>query len=363
MTYDISNINKIVNGELYAEGATNRIVHLLTDSRKLIFPAETLFFAIVSHRRDGHEYISTLYDKGVRNFVVSRFPGRTAPPDANFITVRDTIEALQQLAKVHRHRFEIPVIGITGSNGKTIVKEWLNQLLGSDYKIVRSPGSYNSQIGVPQSVWQINSKHQLGIFEAGISTVNEMQKLQPIIDPSIGILTNIGEAHNEGFASRREKISEKLLLFKNCRVLVYRSDDLMIAAQVADELTSVTQFVSWGFGDSASLKITAVNKRTDGTEVMAIWQKTEISLRIPFADDASFENAMHCCCVMLYFGVDPVTIAERFVKLSPVEMRLELKSGINNSSVINDSYSSDLSSLRIALDFLSQQKQSFFPIF
>ena len=357
MTYDINTISQIVNGELHAEGAKTKIVHLLTDSRKLIFPAETLFIAIVSHRRDGHDFISGLYDKGVRNFLVSRFPGRTVPPDANFIIVRDTVQALQQLAKVHRHRFEIPVIGITGSNGKTVVKEWLNQLLEPQYRIVRSPGSYNSQIGVPQSIWQINAKHQLGIFEAGISSMNEMQNLQPIIDPSIGILTNIGEAHNEGFPGQREKISEKLSLFKNSRVLIYRNDDTDLAEQVKVQLTGISQFISWGSNDSAAVRLMDINKTAAFTEVNVQWQSDTFKFRIPFTDDASLENAMHCCCVLLYFGLEFSVISERLSRLTPVEMRLELKSGVNNSSVINDSYSSDLSSLRIALDFLSQQKQ------
>jgi Alr-MurF fusion protein len=364
MNYNIDNINLIVNGDLRAEGQRHKIVHLLTDSRKLIFPAETIFFAITSARRDGHEFITNLYDKGVRNFVVSRLPGSMVPSDANFIIVRDTVQALQKLATVHRHRFHIPVIGITGSNGKTVVKEWLNQLLEPDYKIVRSPASYNSQIGVPQSVWQMNEKHQLGIFEAGISTVDEMSRLQPVIDPTIGILTNIGGAHSEGFLSQEQKFREKLKLFKNSDVLIYRKDYISSTETLTEEIGGVSRFISWGDSAPATLQVIEIKKSSNSTEVKAIWGRSSqqdeapvITLTIPFADDASFENAMHCCCLMLYLGYDSRKIAERIKKLTAVEMRLELKSGINGCSVINDTYSSDLSSLRIALDFLSQQKQ------
>ncbi|HTE23759.1 bifunctional UDP-N-acetylmuramoyl-tripeptide:D-alanyl-D-alanine ligase/alanine racemase [Flavitalea sp.] len=357
MNYDIEKISQIVNGDLRASGGANRIIHLLTDSRKLIYPAETLFFAIISHRRDGHEFISTLYERGVRNFVVSRMPGLTVPVDANFIVVRDTIQALQQLARYHRGLFEIPVIGITGSNGKTIVKEWLNQLLEPDFKIVRSPASYNSQIGVPLSIWQMNEKYELAIFEAGISTVNEMKKLAAIINPTIGLFTNIGEAHSEGFSSRREKLLEKLLLFKNSEVIIYRNDDPETEKTIREELTGAYKFLSWGKNENAFLRILEIKTGNLFTGLKIQWNSTELKLSIPFTDDASIENAMHCCCMMVYLGLNEKVIEERLNKLHPVEMRLELKSGINNSSVINDSYSSDLSSLRIALDFLSHQKQ------
>jgi alanine racemase len=357
MNYDIEKISQIINGDLSSGGGLNRIVHLLTDSRKLIYPAETLFFAIVSNRRDGHKFISTLYERGVRNFVVSRMPGQTVPDDANFIIVRDTIEALQKLAAYHRSRFEIPVIGITGSNGKTIVKEWLNQLLEPELRIVRSPASYNSQIGVPLSVWQMNEKHQLAIFEAGISTINEMEKLAVIIDPTIGIFTNIGEAHSEGFSSPGEKLREKLLLFKNAGVIVYRNDDPETDKIIRDELKGVFKFLGWGKNENAFLRILEITTGTSFTVVKVLWNTNELKLRIPFTDDASIENAMHCCSMMFYLGISEKVVEERLKRLNPVEMRLELKSGINNSSVINDSYSSDLSSLRIALDFLSHQKQ------
>jgi len=357
MNYDIENINRIINGDLIGKGSSTNITHLLTDSRKLIFPAETLFFAITTNRRDGHEFIKTLYVTGVRNFVVSRLPGLTAPPDANFIVVRDSVEALQRLAEVHRHRFSIPVIGITGSNGKTIVKEWLNELLVNDYQIVRSPASYNSQIGVPLSIWLMNENHNLAIFEAGISRAGEMEKVQPVIDPSIGILTNIGEAHNEGFENHEQKIREKLALFKNAGLLIYHSDDPVTDKIIREQQSSSTKLFSWGSGKAASLLITGIKKQNRLTDISASLQSSIIDITIPFTDDASIENAIHCWCVMLSLGIDSNTIRSRMKNLNPVAMRLELKSGINNTSIINDSYSSDLSSLRIALDFVSQQKQ------
>ncbi|MBC7827059.1 MAG: bifunctional UDP-N-acetylmuramoyl-tripeptide:D-alanyl-D-alanine ligase/alanine racemase, partial [Chitinophagaceae bacterium] len=357
MNYDIEKISQIINGDLTTGGLRTRILYLLTDSRKLIYPGETLFFAIISHRKDGHHFISTLYERGVRNFVVSRLPGMSVPPDANFVVVRDTVEALQMLATYHRSRFEIPVIGITGSNGKTIVKEWLNQLLEPDFRIVRSPASYNSQIGVPLSVWQMNEKNQLAIFEAGISTVNEMHKLAKIISPTIGIFTNIGEAHSEGFASPEDKLLEKLLLFKNAGVLIYRNDDVDTDRTIRRELPEVFKFLTWGKNENAFLRLVEINTGSLSTGLKIQYNSNLLHLSIPFTDDASIENAMHCCCMMVYLGINEKVIEERLNKLNPVGMRLELKSGINNSSVINDSYSSDLSSLRIALDFLSQQKQ------
>ncbi|RYY30168.1 MAG: bifunctional UDP-N-acetylmuramoyl-tripeptide:D-alanyl-D-alanine ligase/alanine racemase [Chitinophagaceae bacterium] len=357
MNYNIDNINQILQGDLITEGAKARINHLLTDSRKLIFPAETLFFALTTSRRDGHDFVPSMYEKGVRNFVVSRSPGTNSPADANFIIVRDTLQALQLLARVHRHRFAIPVIGITGSNGKTIVKEWLNQLLEREQQVVRSPGSYNSQIGVPLSLWMMHSKHQIGIFEAGVSKPGEMAALQTMIDPEIGILTNIGAAHSEGFGSLEQKVKEKLQLFTNASLLVYRSGNDLVDKLISSVLTANTRLLSWGENAGASLRITSLHKTNTHTAVIATWNEAELSFSIPFTDDASVENALHCCCLLLHFGYQPSVINERLQKLTPVAMRLELKSGINGSSVINDSYSSDLSSLRIALDFLSQQKQ------
>ncbi|RYG00903.1 MAG: bifunctional UDP-N-acetylmuramoyl-tripeptide:D-alanyl-D-alanine ligase/alanine racemase, partial [Chitinophagaceae bacterium] len=357
MTYDIKHISQLMKGDLVAFDAGATISYLLTDSRKLVFPAETLFFAITTKRRDGHEYIAALYEKGVRNFVVNTLPQDGSATNGNFIIVPDTIAALQQLALAHRHRFDIPVFGITGSNGKTIVKEWLNQLLEPDFVVVRSPASYNSQIGIPMSVWLMNNHSQLAIFEAGISTTGEMEKVQPIIDPVIGIFTNIGGAHSEGFFDIDQKLSEKLLLFKDAGTLIYRNDQLLVDKLINEKQKPSTRLFSWGLSQHSTFRILSLIRKNNSTDVVAVYENKESAFNIPFADDASVENVLHCFCAMLCMGIEPSVIISRIRGLAPVAMRLELKSGINNSSVINDSYSSDLSSLRIALDFLSQQKQ------
>lgn len=323
MTYTISHIAQLIKAEAYI--VHNSVIeNLLLDSRKMYAPASTLFFALKGHRRDGHQFIAELYKRGVRNFVVDRPLEIREYPGANFLKVNDTLEALQLLAAHHRKQFAIPVIGITGSNGKTIVKEWLYQLLHHDYTIVRSPKSYNSQIGVPLSVWQMNEQHTLAIFEAGISRPGEMEKLQKIIQPTIGVLTNIGEAHSEGFASLQEKEAEKQKLFKNA---------------VLPE----------------PLQVKTISKHNGITEITATAAEKEMQIQIPFTDDASVQNAITCWQVMLHLGYSQEIIQQRMLLLTPVNMRLELKKGINHCAIINDSYSTDISSLEIALNFLDQQ--------
>jgi Alr-MurF fusion protein len=325
LKYSLDHIARIVDS---ASKVGDSIVDFLVlDSRKIYSPATSLFFALKGARRDGHLFIAEVYKKGVRNFVVSDPQETAAYPEADFILVKNTLEALQQLAAYHRKQFSIPVIGITGSNGKTIVKEWLYQLLHSDYNIVRSPKSYNSQIGVPLSVWQMNEQHTLAIFEAGISQPGEMEKLERIIQPAIGVLTNIGEAHSEGFISRKQKEEEKRILFKN-------------AVQ------------------PPPLEIVDIKKQISGTVIYAKSNKglaKTISIEIPFTDDASVQNAITSWEVMLMLGYDNEIIKDRMKSLLPVNMRLELKKGINHCNIINDSYSADLSSLEIALNFLNQQ--------
>ncbi len=327
MSYPVSHIARIIHAKTTIAGNA-MIEHLLLDSRKVYAPATSLFFALKGLRKDGQQFIPELYKKGVRNFVVSGLPAPDLYPEAVFLHVNDTLEALQELAAWHRAQFTIPVIGITGSNGKTIVKEWLYQLLHADYNIVRSPKSYNSQIGVPLSVWQINKDHTLGIFEAGISQPGEMEKLERIIQPGIGVLTNIGEAHSEGFASRELKEKEKRLLFKN--------------ATQPPSLCSVE-----------------LKRDSNNTTILAKKQESAdevISINIPFTDDASIQNAITCWQVMLMLGYENDVIGNRMSGLMPVNMRLELKKGINGCSIINDSYSTDTSSLEIALNFLEQQR-------
>lgn len=365
MSYNIQDIATLIKGSLLGEPDENPVEHILLDSRKIIFPATSLFFALQGPRRNGHQFIPELYDKGIRYFIVGDQPEPGLFPGAAFVVVKDTLAALQQLAAHHRKQFSIPVIGITGSNGKTIVKEWLYQLLENRYNIVRSPKSYNSQIGVPLSVWQMNDTHTLGIFEAGISQSGEMQKLEKIIQPTIGIFTNIGEAHSEGFLNIRQKVNEKLQLFKNVGTLIYCKDYPSINEGIASYIQQLRlgndaekiKFFSWSTKTDATLSITSILKHEQQTYITATYKEEELSIRIPFTDDASVENAITSWCVLLYLGLPNDFISVRLAKLAHVAMRLELKKGINNCSIINDSYSADMSSLKIALDFLSHQQQ------
>jgi len=371
LSYLVSQIKKIVSGQfLLHENSAVAIDHLLLDSRKLLFPKTSLFFALNGPRRNGNSFIKELYNKGVRNFIVDQ--GRpidelTAYAGSNFIQVKDVLEALHSLATYHRMQFNIPVIGITGSNGKTIVKEWLYQLLQDDYSIVRSPKSYNSQIGVPLSVWQMNATHTLAIFEAGISLPGEMPHLEKIIQPGIGVFTNIGDAHSEGFLNIRQKVNEKLTLFKRSTVLIYDADNPDLNAGVntfANKIRGGDDFslFSWSRKETAFLQIVSIEKNMGQAIITAIDQRSSngddaIDIIIPFTDDASIQNAITCWCVLLYLQTDAAVIAKRMLQLRTVEMRLELKQGVNNCSIINDSYSADINSLTIALDFLVQQQQ------
>lgn len=365
MQYTISNIAQIVKGKLLQQELDNTVIdRLLLDSRKVLFPATSLFFALKGGRRDGHNYLQETYEKGVRNFIVSEVPEMELR-GANIVQVKDTLVALQTLATSHRKQFHFPVIGITGSNGKTIVKEWLNQLLEADYNIVKSPKSYNSQIGVPLSVWQINEQNDLGIFEAGISQSGEMEKIEKILQPTVGVFTNIGEAHSQGFMSMRQKVNEKLQLFKHVSTLIYCKDYSEINEGIASYLHQFQQAESrpdiklfdWSAKTNATLRITAIQKQGHSTTINAEYNSEKISIKVPFIDDASIENAITCWCVLLHKAIPQETIAERMLQLTQVSMRLELKKGTNNCSIINDSYSSDISSLKIALDFLAQQQQ------
>ncbi len=337
------------------------IENILTDSRKLLFPQTSIFFSMPGQGRHGNTFINNLYQKGVRNFVVDKsFEETEKYIDANFLEVDDVLIALQRLASYHRHQFQYPVIGITGSNGKTIVKEWLNQLLGEDENIIRSPKSYNSQVGVPLSVWRMNEGHTLGIFESGISQKGEMENLQKIIDPQIGIVTFIGSAHAEGFSTIDEKINEKLLLFKNSEQLIFCADDEKLNTAVASFVNAknpTLKIFTWSKKDNATLFVKSINKKDNATEIVCAYNQKEFSFSIPFTDEASIHNSITCCCVLLLQNKDAHFIAEKMKQLRPLEMRMELKQGINNCYIINDGYSADLQSLSISLDFLEQQKQ------
>lgn len=358
--YQINEIVEIVQGEFYPGTSSRKTVRdILIDSRRLISPNHCMFIALSSKRNNGHHYIEELYEKGIRHFIVSALPQKLKFFEkANFIKVANTLEALQFLTAHHRSTFNIPVIGITGSNGKTIIKEWLYQLMRSDKNIVRSPKSYNSQIGVPLSVWQMNKSHELAIFEAGISETEEMEKLRKIIEPNIGLFTNVGHAHDENFINLQQKAGEKLKLFTKVDTLIYCADHPEIQGVIIrSEILNRIKAFTWSYKEDADLHNISLEKKSNLTIINGWYQNKELQIQIPYIDDASIENAIHCWVMMLHLGYDQSVIKERMPQLTPIAMRLEMKEGINNCSIINDSYNSDINSLSIALDFLKQQKQ------
>lgn len=356
MVYAIKDIASIINASTH-DLHDDTVSLLLTDSRRLSFPEQTLFFAIKTKTNDGHKYIQELYKLRVRNFVVSQMlPEFEDMKEANFLVVKDTLRALQKLATYHRKRFNIPVIGITGSNGKTIVKEFLYQLLHNEFNIVRSPRSYNSQLGVPLSVWQMNEKNTLGIFEAGISQPDEMEYLQPIIAPTVGIITNIGEAHQENFISTNQKCMEKLSLFTDCEAIIYDGDDMFISDCIESACLS-HKAIAWSRKDSdAPLFIESIDKKEHETVIHCTLLGFSQVVTIPFTDNASIENVIHCMALMLYLKPTSVNDVTKFLHLEPVAMRLDVKQGINNCLLINDTYNSDINSLDIALDFQQSRR-------
>lgn len=352
MSLLIKNIIPVLGAQYAGNDLEGIVDNVSIDSRSLQNGAHTLFFALIGPNNDAHVFVKDLIDIGVRNFVVNRIPEGCAHR-ANFMVVEDSLKALQQFAAYYRGLFNFTVIGLTGSNGKTIVKEWLNFLLSPDFNVIRSPKSYNSQVGVPLSVIAINEKHNLGIFEAGISTIAEMEKLEKIIRPTIGILTNIGSSHDEGFQNLEEKIKEKLLLFRYTPVLIYQKNDL-----VDKYLEPNTKRFTWSFtNESVDVFINKKEINNQSSRLHYKYKGQSHEFSIPFQDQASLENAVSCLMVMLYFEYDTATIQARMALLFPVEMRLKVKNGINNCTLIDDSYSSDFQSLKIALDFLESQKQ------
>ena len=336
--------------------AKQRIRYLLTDSRRGGRGSETLFFAIDGLHHDGHRFIPELYQRGIRQFVVEK-PIDDELPEANIIRVVNGITALQELAAIHRQQFDIPVIGLTGSNGKTIVKEWLHQLLSPYTAVAMSPKSYNSQIGVPLSVWQLTQTHQLGIFEAGISRPGEMAKVARVIRPSVGIFTNIGPAHDEGFTSRRQKIEEKALLFSEAKQIIYRYEEEAVR-EVLEEQYPTKQHVTWSL-DDASEAMYQIQARSQGTGTQLSVQSATLDHEVwlPFQDEASLENSLHAIVYTLNAGYEIEVLQEGLPQLRRVSMRLELKQGINHCSLVDDSYSNDMASFQMALDFLNQQLQ------
>ncbi len=357
MVYTIEKITTLIGARRFGN-ENAKVGFLLTDSRSLCFPEETLFFALKSGRNDGHNYIPELYRRGVRNFVVSEVPDdyETTYPKANFLKVVDTLEALQRLAERHRDEFNIPVVGITGSNGKTMVKEWLYQILSVDMNVTRSPRSYNSQIGVPLSVWLMNEQTQVGVFEAGISQPGEMLALRDIIQPTIAVLTNLGAAHQENFQSMEEKCREKLVLFHDAEVAVYDGDDTLVTT-VLGTADYKGEKLFWSRKDKkAPMFIKAVEKKESATTVTYVYKGGEENwYSIPFIDEASVSNSLVCAIVALRLGVTPDQLDERMQQLEPVAMRLEVKEGRHGCTLINDSYNSDFNSLDIALDFMNRR--------
>ena len=357
MRNSIENITELLKAKRVGMSPA-QIDWILTDSRSLCFAEETLFFALKTKRNDGHKYIPELYEQGVRNFVVSDLPSHMEDyANANFLQVPNPLKGLQRLAEKHRELFQVPVIGITGSNGKTVVKEWLYQLLSPEKVITRSPRSYNSQIGVPLSVWLMNESTELGIFEAGISEMREMEALQSIIRPTIGVLTNIGGAHQENFFSLEDKCMEKLALFKDCDVVVYDGDNRLISNCVSRSLFSSRE-IAWSRTDNERpLFIESIEKGETSTTIQYRYLGMPNQYVIPFIDEASIENSLHCLAVALYLMLSPEKIRERMAGLEQVAMRLEVKEGQNGCILINDSYNSDLASLDIALDFMSRRSE------
>jgi alanine racemase len=338
-----SNLSAISKGTLAQLKEDREIRSILTDSRKSAQP-DACFVAIRGARHDGHEYIAALYQSGVRMFIVEKELDWRSFPKGNFFFAASSLATLQDLAAYHRSQFNYPVIGITGSNGKTIVKEWIYQLLAPLYNVVKNPGSYNSQIGVPLSVLKMQAHHELGVFEAGISMPGEMSRLQRIIQPTIGIFTNIGSSHDAGFTSRAQKIREKLILFQYAKTIIYCLDHKDIDQEVR-KLSNDIQLLGWK----------VVNE--DGT-LEVLFEGSVNSFSAPFTDSASIENLVHCIVIMLHLGIAPGVIQEGINSLKSVPMRLELKQGINQSLIIDDTYNNDLAGLQISLDFLAgQQKQ------
>lgn len=356
--FDSVQINEIVCGKIIHAEKNIVVGEYLTDSRLALFPSKTIFFAIKTEHNDGHRYIDALYQKGVRAFVVSdpEFPFSDYEA-AVFILVENVVGALQDLAQFHRNRLNAKVVAITGSNGKTIVKEWLKQILERRFNVAASPKSYNSQIGVPLSIFQANENHDIAIFEAGISLPGEMEKLQRMIRPEIGIITNIGGAHGENFSSLRQKLEEKLTLFRQTKTLIFNSDQAMLADVVNNfsQKNGVTAF-SWGRADSDDLQILSAEERRQSVLLRLRYLEKTFDVELPFVDRASIENAMHCFAAALCCGMEPAAIAEEIKHLQPVALRLELQKGINGCAIVNDSYNLDFESLKSALDFLQHQK-------
>ncbi len=349
--FTFDQLAKITNGTILANNPTGRIEHFLTDSRKTFNLETSIFIAIVGERHDGHDYIEPLYQQGVRRFIIEKeveIPSKIREKSC-ILLVDQSLKALQNIAKFHREKFRYPVLAITGSNGKTIVKEWLGQLLESNFNIVKSPMSYNSQLGVPLSVLQMSDNNDLAIFEAGISTTGEMENLQKVIQPTLGIFTNIGTAHSKGFLDLEQKTYEKWMLFEGSKTVICCSDHEQVMKSKPESINTFT------WGKDADISIESISKGDHRTILGLRYKGKMHEISMPFVDEASLENAMHCVATMVFMGIEMEEISRSINKLTKIEMRLELKKGVNNCYLIDDSYNNDLGGLQVAIDFLKHQ--------
>jgi len=356
--YHIRDIAEAAGAQLYGSNDLS-VSWLAIDSRTLPPSPETLFIAINGPRHNGHLFIGDLYTRGIRCFLVSELPDLTLYPDAAFCLVNNSVAAMQRLAAWHRAGYNRELIAVTGSNGKTIVKEWLFQCLRHDHNIARSPKSYNSQVGVPLSVWLINENTDLAIIEAGISKPGEMEKLERIIKPFTGILTNLGAAHQEHFSSEAEKLKEKIGLFRDCERIIFRSDREVEGIALNDYLNELSaRKISWGFDESGSYRFTLLKKTPEGQELSVSGPALSLPVEfvIPFADEAALENACHVIVYLLVAGLSPEIIKKRVAELEPVAMRLEILQGVMDSILVNDVYNADLGGLTQALEVLERQE-------
>ncbi len=352
----MNEITEIINGTLHS-GIPVEITEYSIDSRSVVTPEHTLFFALTGNNHNGHDYLRTLYTDGVRAFVISEFREEfNQLTGANFIVVENVLTALQQLAAHHRQHTQAEVIGITGSNGKTVVKEWLYQLLANDHAVYRSPRSYNSQVGVPLSLLGIDPKTEIAIIEAGISQKGEMQHLQQMIQPTIGIFTHLGDAHGENFASREEKLAEKAQLFTSCQWVIGQTGEAL--EYIKTRVPSTTSFLLWGEDPKADIHVKTMNIALGHREVQVTFGNKHFILDIPFPDIASYENCMNAVSILLLKQYSPDVITSRVQQLSAIAMRMEIKDGINNCTLVNDYYNSDPSSFQLALNILATQDAS-----
>ena len=355
-TIIMNEIAEIINGTLHS-GIPVEIMEYSIDSRSVVTPEHTLFFALTGNNHNGHDYIRTLYSDGMRAFVISEFREEfNQLTGANFIVVENVLTALQQLAAHHRQHTQAEVIGITGSNGKTVVKEWLYQLLVNDHAVYRSPRSYNSQVGVPLSLLGIDPKTEIAIIEAGISLKGEMQHLQQMIQPTIGIFTHLGDAHGENFASKEEKLAEKAQLFTSCQWVIGQTGEAL--EYIKTRVPSTTSFLLWGEDPKADIHVKTMNIALGHREVQVTFGNKHFILDIPFPDIASYENCMNAVSILLLKQYSPNVIISRVQQLSAIAMRMEIKDGINNCTLVNDYYNSDPSSFQLALNILATQDAS-----